>query len=102
MDNQTGLAILSSVLHKLSYSNQILPLSQDDSNGIDVGVLHKLLMKGCYTKDHDDNGKAIQLIHNDDLKKKKESIISYSNSPSWSRAKPGKTWPRSRRNTGNN
>ncbi len=29
MDNETGLAILSSVLHKLSYSNQILPLCQD-------------------------------------------------------------------------
>jgi hypothetical protein len=62
-------------------------------------------MKGCYTKDQDDtetnvNGKAIQLIQNNDLRKK--SIISYSNSQSWSRAKPGKTWPRKRRNEGNN
>jgi hypothetical protein len=26
---------------------------QDDSNGIDVRVLHELLMKGCYIKGQD-------------------------------------------------
>ena len=62
MDNQTGLAFLSSVLDKMSYPNQILSPSQDDSNGIDVGVLHELLMKGCYIKGRDDtkDGKLSQ------------------------------------------
>jgi hypothetical protein len=58
MDNQTGLAFLSSVLDKMSYHNQILSPGQDNSKGIEVGVLHKLLMKGCFN----DNGNAFQLI----------------------------------------
>ncbi|EFX82980.1 hypothetical protein DAPPUDRAFT_302125 [Daphnia pulex] len=65
MDNQTGLAFLSSVLDQMSYPNQILSPGQDDLNGIDVGVLHELLMKGCYIKGQDNteetasNGRTI-------------------------------------------
>jgi hypothetical protein len=66
MDNQTGLAFLSSVLDKMSYPNQILSPVQDNSTGIDVGVLHKMLMKGCYitgkdnTQETTSNGKFSQ------------------------------------------
>ncbi|XP_046439667.1 uncharacterized protein LOC124190843 [Daphnia pulex] len=67
MDNQTGLTILSSVLDKMSYPNQILSPGQDDSKGIDVGVLHRLLMKGCYIKGRDntkdEDGGTSQTIH---------------------------------------
>jgi hypothetical protein len=60
MDNQTGLAFLSSVLDKMSYPNQILSPGQDNSKGIEVEVLHKLLMKGCYITGQDDNQTSIQ------------------------------------------
>jgi hypothetical protein len=60
MDNQTGLAFLSSVLDNMSYQNKILSPGQDDSKGIDVGVLHKLLMKKCYITGQDDNQTHIQ------------------------------------------
>jgi hypothetical protein len=46
MDNQTGLAILSTVLNDMSYKNSMA--SQNNSAGIDVQDLHRLLLKGCY------------------------------------------------------
>ncbi len=48
MDNETGLAILSAVLNGMSYPNRILTTEEDNSTGIDVKDLHKILLKGCY------------------------------------------------------
>ncbi len=49
MDNETGLAILSAVLNKMSYSNRILTRNEEDnSTAIDVKDLHKILLTGCY------------------------------------------------------
>jgi hypothetical protein len=53
MDNETGLAILSSVLDKMSYPNQISSSGQDDSNGIDVLDLYQLLMRDFCIKGRD-------------------------------------------------
>jgi hypothetical protein len=47
MDNETGLAILSAVLNGMSYPNRILTTENDNSTGIDVKDLHKILLKGC-------------------------------------------------------
>lgn len=68
MNNQIGLTILSSVLDNMSYRTKILSTGQDDSNGIDVRELQKLLMKGCYLTGQDDDitnilGNAIKQIH---------------------------------------
>jgi hypothetical protein len=73
MNNQTGLAFLSSVLDSMSYLDQIVSPVQDSSNGIDVKVLHKLLMKSCYitltgqdnTKETSSNGKFSQYKQRD-------------------------------------
>jgi hypothetical protein len=48
MDNETGLAILSAVLNGMSYPNRILTSENDNSTGIDVKDLHKILLTGCY------------------------------------------------------
>jgi hypothetical protein len=49
MDNERGLAILSAVLNGMSYPNRILTINEEDnSTGIDVKDLHKILLTGCY------------------------------------------------------
>ncbi|EFX82974.1 hypothetical protein DAPPUDRAFT_302124 [Daphnia pulex] len=48
MDNKTGLAVLSAVLKGMSCPNRILTSEEDNSTGIDVKDLHKILLKGCY------------------------------------------------------
>ncbi len=48
MNNETGLAILSAVLNGMSYPNRILTSEDDNSTGIDVKDLHKILLTGCY------------------------------------------------------
>lgn len=50
MDNETGLAILSAVLNGMSYPNGILTTTEEvnNSTGIDVKDLHKILLTGCY------------------------------------------------------
>ncbi|XP_046439669.1 uncharacterized protein LOC124190845 [Daphnia pulex] len=57
MDNQTGLSILSAVLDKMSYSNQIS--GQNKSNATDVRDLHKYLMGGCNKRDKS----ALDFLH---------------------------------------
>lgn len=47
MDNQTGLAVLSAVLNSMSYSNRIATTEEDNSKGINIKDLHKILLKGC-------------------------------------------------------
>jgi hypothetical protein len=47
MNNETGLAILSAVLNGMSCPNRILTTEEDESTGIDVKDLHKILLKGC-------------------------------------------------------
>jgi hypothetical protein len=47
MDNETGLAILSAVLNGMPFPNRILTNEEDNSTGIDVKDLHKILLKGC-------------------------------------------------------
>jgi hypothetical protein len=48
MDNKTGLAVLSAVLKGMSCPNRILTSEEDNSTGIGVKDLHKILLKGCY------------------------------------------------------
>ncbi len=47
MDSNKGLAILSAVLNGMSCPNRILTPEEDNSTGIDVKDLHKILLKGC-------------------------------------------------------
>ena len=42
-----GVEILSSILHRMSYSNMVLSKSDDHTGAIDVKALHSLLLKGC-------------------------------------------------------
>ncbi len=48
MDNETGLTVLSAVLNGMSCPNRILTSEEDESTGIGVKDLHKILLKGCY------------------------------------------------------
>ena len=47
MKNEMGMEILSSILHRMSYSNIVLSKNDDSSESIDVKSLHNLLLKGC-------------------------------------------------------
>ena len=47
MKNEMGMEILSSILHRMSYSNIVLSKDDDSSESIDVKSLHNLLLKGC-------------------------------------------------------
>ena len=47
MKNEMGMEILSSILHRMSYSNIVLSKNNDSSESIDVKYLHNLLLKGC-------------------------------------------------------
>jgi ubiquitin len=49
MDNEMGMSILSSILHRMSYPNMVVSKEDGFSGIIDVKDLHSLLLKGCQT-----------------------------------------------------
>ncbi|XP_046654694.1 uncharacterized protein LOC124348508 [Daphnia pulicaria] len=49
MDNEMGMSILSSILHRMSYPNMVVSKEDGFSGTIDVKDLHSLLLKGCQT-----------------------------------------------------
>jgi hypothetical protein len=49
MDNEMGMSILSSILHRMSYPNMVVSKEDGFSETIDVKDLHSLLLKGCQT-----------------------------------------------------
>ncbi len=62
MDNEMGMSILSSILHRMSYPNMVVSKEDGFSETIDIKDLHSLLLKGCQTNQRIPESSKLTLV----------------------------------------